>query len=323
MRHAIPAAHIIARIASTIILAVLAAPGSNKGEAPGSDAFTLASIRPLLRRTTEALPSNLSHALGSSALPVSIDHVAREAFVGSVSDSLLQNGAGRSDPYSMDTWNWDYSENVTFNGQQASIPQGGWIQSKDTLTRPTIVEAQIRSDDANSGCIGMTLFGTEHDITSATRYSIQTGYEPTASTSTGTADYYKIYPGPAVGVHDYNNRGVWDTVRIELTTSGFMGFINSGIQVTENADTADQPGWQQSGKVQFIAKCRSMEVQGVQWQRNCEFSAWVAEDCSVTCGDGTRVYRRDILKAATMGGSCSDQWGSAVHRTDTCHMQTC
>lgn len=181
-----------------------------------------------------------------------------------------------------------------FDDGVAQVPQGGWIQSKFMLKRPTVVQAQIFSSGPAGG-ITMTVFSKDHEGQDA--YSLTTGHgdennEVKAIAGPGLEDT-KI----SSDIISEANNANWQTVRFELNVADTKIFVDNFL-MHSSTDVSKT-----SGYVQFIATDQPMSVREVKWRLNCVWSEWVDGDCSVSCGKGgTLMKTRKRSREPTFGG---------------------
>ena len=135
--------------------------------------------------------------------------------------------------------NWN--GNASSWGSEAIIEVGNWIETKETFSRPIVVEAEMKAADGPE-CISMNLFATDH--VKNTMYSFETG---------GWGNKIRLFPGDYNETVGYNN-GSWDTVRIELTTDMVLFYLNGELKYSVNDSS------QTSGTLQFVAGCTDMMV---------------------------------------------------------------
>eukprot|EP00929_Paragymnodinium_shiwhaense_P055755 TRINITY_DN27918_c0_g1_i1.p1 TRINITY_DN27918_c0_g1~~TRINITY_DN27918_c0_g1_i1.p1 ORF type:complete len:318 (-),score=58.15 TRINITY_DN27918_c0_g1_i1:97-1050(-) len=208
-------------------------------------------------------------------------------------------------PFTMDALHWYHSTNVTFHNTHTDIPKGGWIMSMTELQRPTIVEAEFRSA-GKSGPVGMSLFSEEHKLKESI-YAVTTG-------AGKWHDSAMSMPGDERTTVGFNNdEDKWALVKFDLKADGMSIFINDNL--VHNSTNTDLS----TGYVQFIAEKEPMQVRGVRWRRDCEFTSWEAGVCSVSCGHGSMKSTRVQLAPALFGGSCK----GGVERTDVCYKGPC
>lgn len=210
------------------------------------------------------------------------------------------------EPWHLLSEKWDHSTGASFANQVVAIPSGGWISSKASLARPTVVEAQIRST-GSPGAISMTLFATDHQGSSV--YSVTTGLgsaqDEARVVTTNAADSVTT---------NADDNTMWHTVRIEVDSTSTKMFVNGVLAKQHSDNTAN------SGNLQFVAIDQPMEVKEVTWRRNCEWSVWIDGSCSHTCGDGTLARTRHKTQNKHFGGD--DCVGNA-HMTEACNDGVC
>eukprot|EP00927_Polykrikos_kofoidii_P011684 TRINITY_DN1498_c0_g1_i1.p1 TRINITY_DN1498_c0_g1~~TRINITY_DN1498_c0_g1_i1.p1 ORF type:complete len:282 (+),score=49.11 TRINITY_DN1498_c0_g1_i1:64-909(+) len=194
-------------------------------------------------------------------------------------------------PFALDAEHWWSSANVSFHANHVEIPLGGWIRSKATLERPTVVESEMRSS-GKSGPIAMMVFVKAEEDETNDPYLIKTG----------TGDWHdelRLLPGDLRMIVGYNNDADhWDMVKFQLGAENIQVFFNE-VMVQNDTDTSLF-----EGAVEFKALKEPMMVRGVRWRRDCKFSSWMNGRCSVTCGDGAQISKRLQVLSALFGGRC-------------------
>lgn len=176
---------------------------------------------------------------------------------------------------------------VVMDAGVAKLETGAWIESRSTLTRPTSVEAKIKSSGM-AGAISMTVFASDHGHGSM--YSVTTGY--------GADDnQVLVMPGATTTFwNDTDNNNEWQTVRFELKADKTEMYVNELLMKVSTDVSLTQ------GPVQFVAAGQPMVVKDVRWRLNCAWTMWTDQECSVTCGAGTMRQTRIRSREPAFGG---------------------
>ena len=135
--------------------------------------------------------------------------------------------------------NWN--GNALSWGSETTIEVGNWIETKETFTRPIVVEAEMKAA-VDPECISMNLFATNHEKNA--KYSLETG---------GWQNKIRLFPGDYQETVGYNHYD-WDAVRIELTNDTVLFYLNGALKYSV-ADAS-----RTNGSLQFVAGCTAMKV---------------------------------------------------------------